>query len=106
MYICIYVYIYIYNVCIEETNVLWRVLANERRAHRRCSGTDRGTAARRRGVLANEGSAHRRCSGTDRGTAARPAAPAVPWPLSAIGWARPRLLWVRKAAPAEKSKQR
>ena len=30
----------------EETNVLWRVIANERRAHQRCSGTDRGTAAR------------------------------------------------------------
>ena len=38
---CIYIYLYI-----EETNVLWRVIANERRAHRRSSGTDRGTAAR------------------------------------------------------------
>jgi len=45
-YICIlYIYTYVY-VYIEETNILWQVIANERRAHRRCSGTDRGTAAR------------------------------------------------------------
>ena len=48
VYICMYTYIYIYTymyVYIAETNVLWRVIANERRAHRRSSGTDRGTAA-------------------------------------------------------------
>ena len=33
-------------VYIAETHVLWRVIANKRRAHRRYSSTDRGTAAR------------------------------------------------------------
>ena len=68
IYICIFVRIYIYtytykyiyayicnlvwlllvvvHISAEEINVLWRVIANERRAHRRCSGTDGGTAAR------------------------------------------------------------
>ena len=44
IYICIYVCRYIYAS--EEINVLWRVIANERRAHRRCTGTDRDTATR------------------------------------------------------------
>ena len=49
VYICMYTYIYIYTymyVYVAETNVLWRVIANEWRAHRRYSSTDRGTAAR------------------------------------------------------------
>ena len=58
IYTCIYTYIYahvcdlvwlllvVVHISAEEINVLWRVIANERRAHRRCSGTDGGTAAR------------------------------------------------------------
>ena len=45
IYICICIYIYIY-IRIYMYIFLWRVIANERRAHRRCSGTHRGTAAR------------------------------------------------------------
>ena len=47
-YICnlVWLLLVVVHISAEEINVLWRVIANERRAHRRCSGTDRGTAAR------------------------------------------------------------
>ena len=47
-YICnlVWLLLVVVHISAEDFNVLWRVIANERRAHRRCSGTDRVTAAR------------------------------------------------------------
>ena len=79
IYTCMYVYI-------AETNVLWQVIANKWRAHRRYSSTDRGTAA--------------------RPAVAHSALAVVSHRLGASEVAVGAKSGVRKAAPAERSEQR